>query len=106
MSDDASDLALSREAWGDALADLAGSTFDTPLTFVKATKVCGDIYVPMGAVTFVALVDPPEAVDALRRPANALFVSGALGAILGKRSRDDLAAADKDAAVFEAVEAA
>lgn len=71
VSDDASDLALSREAWGDALADLAGSTFDTPLTFVKATKVCGDIYVPMGAVTFVALVDPPEAVDALRRTVGA-----------------------------------
>jgi len=43
----------------------------SPQTFVKATKVCGDIYVPMGAVTFVALVDPPEAVDALRRTVGA-----------------------------------
>lgn len=32
------------------------------LVFVKATKVCGDIYVPMGAVSFAALVDPPPAV--------------------------------------------
>ena len=48
---------------------------------------------PRGATAATAC-SVAEAVDALRRPANALFVSGALGAILGKRSRDDLAAAD------------
>ena len=48
---------------------------------------------PRGATAATAC-SVAEAVGALRRPANALFVSGALGAILGKRSRDDLAAAD------------
>jgi len=48
---------------------------------------------PRGATAATAC-SVAEAVDALRRPAKALFVSGALGAILGKRSRDDLAAAD------------
>ena len=62
-SDDAADLALPSEIWTEALYDLPETT---TLTFIKATKVCGDLYVPMGSVTFCALVDPPEAVDALR----------------------------------------
>jgi len=36
-----------------------------PVTFMRGVKQCGDIHVPMGATTFVAVCGPPEACVAL-----------------------------------------
>jgi len=35
------------------------------LTFVRGVKQCGDLHVPMGATTFVAICGPPDACSAL-----------------------------------------
>lgn len=33
-----------------------------PVTFIRGVKQCGDVHVPMGATTFIALCGPDEAV--------------------------------------------
>uniref|UniRef100_A0A7S4UYN2 F-box domain-containing protein n=1 Tax=Alexandrium monilatum TaxID=311494 RepID=A0A7S4UYN2_9DINO len=37
----------------------------SPVTFMRGVKQCGDVHVPMGATTFVAVCGPPEACAAL-----------------------------------------
>lgn len=43
-----------------ALAEL-----DMPIDFMRGVKQCGDVHVPLGATTFVAVCSPPEAVTVL-----------------------------------------
>ncbi|CAE7417072.1 pkd2 [Symbiodinium sp. CCMP2456] len=43
-----------------ALAEL-----DMPIDFMRGVKQCGDVHVPLGATTFVAVCSPPQAVAVL-----------------------------------------
>jgi len=41
------------------------TTMESPVTFMRGVKQCGDVHVPMGATTFVAVCGPTSACEAL-----------------------------------------
>ncbi|CAE7573244.1 PKD2 [Symbiodinium microadriaticum] len=47
-------------------AELAAlAALDMPIDFMRGVKQCGDVHVPLGATTFVAVCSPPQAVAVL-----------------------------------------